>query len=175
MGSERTSIRLVRYGVVAASLAAAVLVVVFHRAVRLVEAETSAAVVSVVGLDAAPMGTAVVFPLDGDFVGFALTAGCSVAFILAPLYVVVAALLGAARLTIRRALACLVVLTAVLFTVNQARFTVIGWAMQRWGFEEGYERSHIFLGTLVSTIGVLAGLLIVLMMMTRERTAVAHG
>lgn len=175
MADERASTRLVRYGVAVGAVAAAVLAVVFHRVVRLVEAETSASVVSVVGLDAVPMGTAVVFALDGDFVGFSLTAGCSVAFILAPLYLVVAGLLVAARLTIRRALACLLVLTAVLFAVNQARFTVIGWAMQRWGFEDGYERSHIFLGTLVSTIGVVGGLLIVLMMMTRSRVEVRHG
>lgn len=155
--------------------AAAVGVLVFDRVVRRVEAETSAAVVAVVGLDAGSIGTSVVFLLDGRPVGYALTAGCSVAFILAPLYAVVAGLSLTTRLTAGRGLATLVVLTALLFSVNQARFAVIGWAMRHWGFERGYERSHVFLGTMVSTIGVVAGLLIVVMMMSRSRTEMRHA
>jgi hypothetical protein len=64
---------------------------------------------------------------------------------------------------------CVVVITAVIFTVNQLRFAVIAWSMRTWGFVDGYERSHIFLGTLVSTLGVLAGLLLLLRQVTHER------
>src|SRR5688500_8543777 len=156
-------------------VAAAVFVVVFQRDVREVEAATSSALVSYVGLEGGRIRTAVMFQLDGRWVGYALSAGCSVAYILAPLYLVIAGLLAAARLTTRRAVECFGLLTALLFTVNQARFAVIGLSMRQWGFETGYERSHIFLGTFISTIGVVGGLLIVVAYMAREQRALRHG
>ena len=156
-------------------VAAAVAIVVLQRDVRELEAATSSALVSSIGLDGGRIGTAVMFQLEGRWVGYALSAGCSVAYILAPLYLVIAGLLGAARLTVRRGLGCFVLLTALLFTVNQARFAVIGLSMRQWGFETGYERSHIFLGTFISTIGVVFGLLIVVSFMTRGPRDVRHG
>jgi exosortase/archaeosortase family protein len=159
----------VRLPVAAAAAAGAVIVVGLNEAVRRVEAATSAQVVDLVGLQATSLNTAVTFPLDGRLVGYALTAGCSVAFLLSPLYLVVAGLVTTARLTVRRALVSLVVVTAVLFTVNQMRFAVIALSMRTWGFDRGYEISHVFLGTLVSTLGVLGGLLLLLRQVTHEQ------
>lgn len=167
---RRTHARLVAAGAVVAAAGALVL---FDHVVRELEASTSAHVLAVVGLHAAPLRSAVVFPVDGRLVGYALSAGCSVAFLLSPLYLVIAGLLAAGRLSVRRGIACVVVLTALLFTVNQLRLAVIAWSMRAWGFETGYARSHVFLGTLVSTLGVLGGLLIVLRQMTHQRREVA--
>jgi exosortase/archaeosortase family protein len=146
-----------------------VIVILANDAVRRLEAATSAQVVDVIGMHATSLDTAVTFPLDGRFVGYALTAGCSVAFLLSPLYLVVAGLLSTSRLTVRRALVCVIVITAVLFTVNQLRFAVIALSMRTWGFDRGFEISHVFLGTLVSTFGVLGGLLLLLHQVTLER------
>lgn len=147
--------------------------VLFDAAVRRLEASTSAAVVALTGMRSAAVGAAVVFPDHGRLVGYALTAGCSVAFLLAPLLLVVAGLVLAGRLTRRKAVVTSIILTALLFTVNQLRFAVIAWSMHVWGFETGYERSHIFLGTFVSTLGVAGGLALVLTQMTRRPREVA--
>lgn len=164
----------VRMTVVGAIVLAAVALILFDDVVRELEASTSAQLIAAVGVHGAPIGSAVVFRVDGRLVGYVLSAGCSVAFLLSPLYLVVAGLLATDRLSARRALGCLVVLTAVLFTVNQLRLAVIAWSMRVWGFQPGYERSHIFLGTLISTLGALGGLLIVLRQMTRQRQEVAR-
>jgi len=162
--------------VVAVALAAAgVGFVLFDASVRRLEASTSAAVIAVTGFRSAAIGSAVVFMNQGRAVGYSLTPGCSVALLVAPLMLIVAALLFVRRLSLRRALTTAVVLVALLFTVNQCRFLVIAWSMREWGFRTGYERSHIFLGTIVSTIGVVVGLLLVLRQVTAQRRVANHG
>src|SRR3954452_21746413 len=104
----------------AALIAAGALgLIVFDDAVRRMEAATSAQVVTMTGVHAGVIGTAVVFANDGRLIGYGLTAGCSVAFLLAPLFLLVAGLVLAGRFTLRKAALLMVVLTALLFTVNQ--------------------------------------------------------
>ncbi|CAN5204192.1 hypothetical protein BH18ACT4_BH18ACT4_06610 [soil metagenome] len=159
-------------------MAAAVAVMLgAHPRVRMFEAWVSAGVADTLGvLDADRLGTAVIFPIDGVLVDYEITAGCSVAFLLPPFFVVAAALIASGRIGIRAGLATLGVVTVALLAVNQLRLLGVALSMRNWGFETGYERSHILLGTLASTIGVVAGVVLFVFMLTRQPApAVSHG
>ncbi len=129
--------------------------------VRGLEATTGAGVARWLGLvPAEAIGSAVVFPLRGRLVGYAVTEGCTVAFLIAPFFVIAALLIASRRTPPRRGLTALATLTVVFFTVNQARLFVVAASMRVWGFRPGYERSHVFLGTMLSTVGAVIGLLL---------------
>lgn len=150
-------------------VAAGITIAVCHQSVRAVEAWLSAGLASALGVvPAEPLGNAVVFSLDGRLVGFTITPGCSVAFLLPFFFVVAAALVASGRVGIRQAVVTIVTVSATLFAVNQARLLIVSASMQGWGFETGYERSHILLGTLTSTIGVVLGIFLFLFMLTRS-------
>ncbi len=149
-------------------VAAGIAVAVAHRSVQAAEAWMSAGLATASGLvTAQPFGSAVVFPLDGRNVGFTITPGCSVAFLLPFFFVVAAALLASGRISAGRAVFSIVAVSATLFAVNQVRLLIVSASMRGWGFETGYERSHILLGTLASTIGVIVGVLLFLFLVTR--------
>lgn len=162
---------------VLAVLALGISIAVSHQAVRYLEAWFSAEVASSLGVvQAHQVGSAVVFPLDGRLVGFTITPGCSVAFLLPFFFVVAAGLLAFGRIGMRRALATVVAVSATLFVVNQVRLLIVSASMQGWGFETGYERSHVLLGSLASTIGVVLGVFLFLYLVTRSSKAAAdHG
>ena len=129
--------------------------------VRAAEARTGADLARMVGLvPARAVGSAVVFPLEGRFVGYAVTEGCTVAFLVAPFFVLAALLIASRRTRPLRGLRALAAVSLVFFTVNQARLLVVAASMRVWGFRTGYERSHVLLGTMLSTVGVLAGVLL---------------
>lgn len=148
-----------------------------HQTVRGFEAWLSASVASNLGVVVAkPLGSAVVFPLDGRLVGFTITPGCSVAFLLPFFFVVGGALLAVGRIGIGRAVATVIAVSATVFAVNQVRLLIVASSMQGWGFETGYERSHILLGSMASTIGLVFGVFLFLFLVTRPvRTARSNG
>lgn len=162
-------------GVVVA--AAGIAIAVVHQSVQLLEAWVSAGLASALGLvPAESFGSAVVFPIDGRMVGFTITAGCSVAFLLPVFFVVAAVLVALGRIDVGRAVVTVVAVSATLFAVNQVRLLIVSASMRAWGFETGYERSHILLGSLASTIGVVLGVFLFLFLVTRPSTAGAdHG
>lgn len=164
---------LAAFGVAAAGISIAVA----HRSVQILEAWLSAGLANGLGVvPAEPFGIAVVFPLDGRNVGFTITPGCSVAFLLPVFFVVAAALVAFGRIGISRAVFTVAVVSATLFAVNQLRLLIVSASMQGWGFETGYERSHILLGTLASTTGVVFGVFLFLFLVTRPRqTGAGHG
>ncbi len=123
---------------------------------------------------AVSLGTAVTFPAKGRYVGFTVAPGCTAALLVVPFFVVAGILLLARRVQPRRAAATIAAFTAVVVLVNQLRLLVIGSAMRVWGYPAGYDRSHILLGSLVSTIGVAGGLLLFLRMLT-PRSGVTRG
>jgi exosortase/archaeosortase family protein len=82
-----------------------------------------------------------------------------------PFFVITGLLLLAHRASGRRALVALLITTVVIAGVNQLRLLVIAGSMLAWGFKTGYERSHIFLGTVLSTIGVVCGVIIFVWML----------
>jgi len=142
-------------------IAGAVLLVLTQSAVRPVEARISAAVVGTTQVaDARSLGTAVVFPLRGAFVGYSLSEGCTAALLVSPFCLLAAGLVAARRTSVQRGISTLGGLALSLFAVNQLRLLVVALSMRWWGFRQGYEISHVLLGTIVSTLGVLLGLLL---------------
>ncbi len=139
--------------------------------VRLVEAAASAWVLASLGIVRAhALGTVVVFHLDNGFFGFSLTPGCTAAFLISPFFFLLAGtLMAAPRIAVRRALVTLATISALLFIVNQLRFMVFAASVRAWGFQTGYERSHVFLGTIASTLGLVAALLLFLAVLSRGR------
>jgi len=141
--------------------------------VRGLEARTGADLARWLGLvPARAVGSAVVFPLSGRLVGYTVTEGCTVAFLVAPFFVIAALLIASRRTPPRRGIGALALLTVVFFTVNQARLFVVAASMQVWGFRTGYERSHVFLGTTLSTIGAVIGLLLFVWLVAEDRSRI---
>jgi hypothetical protein len=143
-----------------------------QHAIRSVEASVAAALAATLGVvPAHSLGTAVVFPLDQRFVGFSLTAGCTASLLAAPFCLIAAGLVATRRISVARGLFTLGLVSAVLFAVNQLRLLVIAASMRLWGFTTGYNRSHVLLGSLVSSIGLVIGLLLFVLAMVYERRA----
>jgi exosortase/archaeosortase family protein len=132
-----------------------------HR-VRLIEAHVSAFVQALTGVDARSVGTAVIFPHGAQWIGLSLNAGCTSALLMIPFGVIAGGLLLGGRLTVRRGLATLAAVILLVFVVNQLRIGAVAASMRVWGLQAGYDRSHVLLGSLVSTFGVAVGVVIFL-------------
>jgi len=167
-----------RWATAAAIVVGAVVMVLGQADIRLAEAKVSAAVIDFTRVaQAQSIGDSVVFPLRNAFVGFTITLGCTAALLVIPFFMLTGGLIVARRTSIHRGVATLGILVVALFMVNQARLLVIALSMRIWGFQRGFEISHVLLGTVVSTLGVLGGLLLYLWALLRSRTDVtaAHG
>jgi exosortase/archaeosortase family protein len=128
---------------------------------RVAEARVSAWVLRLVRLrPASSLGDNVVFPLHGQWVGFSLSVACTAALLIMPFFIVAGLLMLSGRVDRRRALVALALTSVIIFIVNQLRMLVIAGSMMLWGFKSGYERSHILLGTVLSTVGVIIGIII---------------
>lgn len=160
-------------GFAAAAAAAAVLLVAGQEQVRRVEAAASAALVNLLGVaPAESLGSAVTFPAKGRLVGFTVAPGCTAALLVVPFFILAGVLLLAGRVRPRQAAATVAVFAAVVTAVNQLRLLVIAMAMRAWGYPVGFDRSHVLMGSLVSTVGVAGGLLLFLRMVVPRRGAV---
>jgi exosortase/archaeosortase family protein len=139
---------------------AAALVVAQHAAFRRLEAAVAAGILRLTGgHGVTTLGANVLFSAKQRSVGIRLDAGCSAAFLVAPFLLLGAGLLLTGRVSVRRALGSVALTATLVFLVNQLRLLVIAVAIRSWGLDQGYERSHVLLGTVVSTIGVLVGML----------------
>jgi exosortase/archaeosortase family protein len=169
------SIRALLVGLVV--VGAGIEVILGQSAIRSVEAHAAAELAATLGVvPAHSLGTAVVFPLDQRFVGFSLTAGCTASLLAAPFFLIAAGLVATRRISIPRGLFTLGLVSVILFTVNQLRLLVIALSMRVWGFTTGYNRSHVLLGSLVSSVGLVVGLLLFVLAMVYERRAQeSHG
>ncbi|MDG4786351.1 hypothetical protein O7626_10490 [Micromonospora sp. WMMD1102] len=135
------------------------------------EAWLSARFVSLLGLaEARSTYSTVVFPLDRRLVGFMVTLGCSVGLLLIPPVALTALLVFLGRVGLLRATVCCALTAAVLTAVNQLRLAAVVVSMRLWGFETGYERSHILIGSVITTLGVVAGTILFVTILTRGRT-----
>jgi exosortase/archaeosortase family protein len=149
-------------------VALALLTVLTNHAIRLFEARLSASVLRLIGTHGVDtLGPNVLFMAKHHFVGFTLDAGCSAAFLMAPFLLLGAGMLLTGRVSLRRGLASTAVVVVLVFLANQARLLVIAVAIRGWGLQKGYERSHVFLGTVVSTVGVLVGVLLYFTIVSR--------
>ena len=150
-------------GMVAAGLS----LIVWEGRFRVQEAKISAWLMRSLGIrrPAISFGSAVVFPLHDRWVGFTVTLACTAALLVVPFFLLGGALILTGRVSRVRALLALAITTVLVFAVNQLRLLVITGSMVHWGFQKGYDRSHIFLGTVVSTVGVVAGVVIFVWML----------
>jgi len=150
-------------------LVAGVVVLTQQALVRGLEARSAARLAHLVGLvPARSIGSSVIFPIRGRFVGYTVSEGCTVAFLVAPFFLIAAVLIASGHTAPRRGLRALALVTIVLFAANQARLFVIAASMRALGYESGYELSHVFLGTVLTTLGAVIGLLIFVWLVVGE-------
>ncbi|MFY1615789.1 hypothetical protein [Micromonospora sp. WMMD736] len=134
------------------------------------EAWLNARLVDTVGLaHARSIGAAVIFPLDERWVGFMVSSGCSVAMLLIPPIVLASTLVGFRRISMTRGLNALGIATLLLITVNQVRLAAVVVSMQTWGFRLGYERSHVLIGSVITTAGLIAVAILFVVLVSRTK------
>jgi exosortase/archaeosortase family protein len=112
------------------------------------------------GIDALHLQTAVLFPIDGHLAGVTLSPGCSVGPLLGVFLLLASPVAHWREVRARRVLASAVALVGIFVLANQLRILVIVVAMMQWGFDRGYEVSHVFFGSAITTIGFVLGAII---------------
>jgi exosortase/archaeosortase family protein len=148
---------LVRPGMVAGGVVTLLLMLVEAGRLQQLEAAASVPLARLIGLsDARQVGRSVLFTVDGQATGIDITVGCTAAFLLLPFVVATTVLLAVRRIPAVRAFASLATAVVVVLAVNQARVLAIIAGMSAWGPEDGYGRTHVLVGTAVSTLGVVA-------------------
>ncbi|GIG88500.1 hypothetical protein [Plantactinospora endophytica] len=134
------------------------------------EAWLSARFVDGLGLaEARSSYSTVIFPLDERWVGFMVTLGCSVGLLLIPPVALAAFLMFVGRVSVSRATVCCAVTAVLLVAVNQLRLAAVVGSMRLWGFEQGYERSHVLIGSVITTLGVVGSAILFVVLLTRGR------
>lgn len=101
--------------------------------------------------------------------GLRVTAECTAAFLLGPLFIVAGFILASGRFSVVRALTATGIAGAVLLFANQGRLVLIAWATAKWGVEEGYQWSHTVGGSLVVGAGVALALIAFLLVLAAHR------
>jgi exosortase/archaeosortase family protein len=163
---SRSRLRMV--GALAVGLGVAAALITMTRMVTRGEARLNGWLVDITGLaDARQVGSAVIFPLHDRWVGFLVTAGCSVVLPLLPPLLIASAMVAVGRVRLSRALITFAITVVLLVLVNQLRLAVIVAAMRAWGYEAGYERSHILIGSAITTLGLAAVALLFLFALGR--------
>ncbi|MEO6020991.1 MAG: exosortase/archaeosortase family protein [Knoellia sp.] len=139
--------------------------------VRTGEAAIQASALNLFGMDANAFGQAVIFPMGQRWVGVGFSMGCSVAPLTA-LFLGGSAVAAWVRPLRLRSVALGVGALVLVFVIaNQLRIATIVGMMHAMGFERGYEFSHIFLGSAISTIGFVAAVYLFVKLVLREPTA----
>lgn len=92
--------------------------------------------------------------------GLRITPECSAVALVIPVLAVAAFLVGfGRRFSARRTITAAAATSTVILLVNTARIAIIAAATQRWG-TEGYEASHLFVGSAISLAGFSLGLIV---------------
>jgi exosortase/archaeosortase family protein len=141
-------------------VALAVLLFLRAREERLAEAWLQASLLRAGGIHAERIGTAVLVDVGGRPSGIDLTTGCSIGPLLGVFLAAAAPFVWYRALSLSRLLAAVGQLTGLLVLTNQLRITAIVLSMRRWGFERGYDVSHVFLGSAITTVGFVAGVVL---------------
>lgn len=100
--------------------------------------------------------------------GLTMTPECTSAFLLVPLVVVAAALVGLRPGIARRVLASLGVATLVLIVVNQLRILTLAGLVGWLGTDTGYYWGHTMVGSLVSVFGGAIALVLFVWLATKQ-------
>lgn len=141
-------------------VAGAALLLVAAHGVRVGEAWVQAGLLRVLGMGGRQVESVVLVGSDGSVFGLAITAGCSVGPLLAVFLVGTAPVVWWRDLPVGRVVQALARLALVLFLANQVRILVIVLAMRVWGVERGYEVSHVFIGSAITTVGFVLGVVL---------------
>jgi hypothetical protein len=166
MAATIATSRLERRNPVTATVAlmfalAAPLLLYWQQHIRNAEAQVAASVMRWSNVRPAhAVGVNVTFPLHGHFVGYNVTLSCTVALLIAPFCLIDAGLMWSRRTSLGQGVRALFVVAIILILVNQLRLLSIGASMVVWGFHTGYERSHVLLGTTLSILGVVLGVIV---------------
>jgi exosortase/archaeosortase family protein len=165
-GLARSWLRAVAILGIGASLCT--LLLMRTREITRIEAAFTGSVFEAVGLTPArAVGAAVIFPLDDYYAGFLITPGCSIIY---PTLIPLVAVLGmmvVGRVNLVRGLIIGAASIGLLIVVNQVRMATVVLSMRAWGFELGYERSHVLFGSTISTLGMVGVAIIFALMLMR--------
>jgi len=163
--------RLLTRAIVAALLGVAAMLVAGHAAYRTIEIQLAAALIDLVtssGVYVVPHRQTVYFGLGTEHaIGLKITPECTSAFLVVPLLVVAAAMLGLRPRITGRVLASLAVAAAVLVAVNQLRLLSLVWLIAAFGRERGYYLGHTLFGSMVSVFGGAVALVLFVWLATR--------
>ncbi|GAB7047591.1 hypothetical protein [Catenuloplanes indicus] len=125
---------------------------------RHMEACTSAWLARRNGLtDATCTGSTVLFMIGEFQSGVTITLGCTVTFLAIPFLLATSGLFVINRVSLVKSFLALLAAVAFIMVCNHLRLLSIEVAMRIWGAEDGYSATHILVGTLISTLGVIGG------------------
>ncbi|HEY0636085.1 MAG TPA: exosortase P [Pseudonocardiaceae bacterium] len=157
--------------VVGALIALSGALIVWHGAYRSLEIRLSGVFIGLVtssGVHVAAHRQTVYFGLGTDHaIGLRITPECTSAFLVVPLLLVAALMLGMRPRITRRVLLSLGAAVAVLVLVNQARMLVLVWLISDFGRDRGYYLGHTLFGSMVSVFGGAAALVLFVWLATR--------
>lgn len=100
--------------------------------------------------------------------GLQITSECTSALLLIPLFVMMGSFAIFTRLSLRRQFVAVCAGTALILGVNAVRVAGIAWATWKYGFNPGYQLSHVFVGSAFSLIGFVGAMLVALWILVRN-------
>jgi exosortase/archaeosortase family protein len=102
---------------------------------------------------------------------FVLTSECSVAYLLAALFIGSSPLMLLRQLSPWRTTVAIVVTAAILILLNVARLTAIGATVSAWGRDPGLEIAHTYLGSFLTVVGTCAAGVAFVVILVGRRTS----
>lgn len=169
-GPMRWDMRWTERVIGALLVAAGILGFLFNRTICRWEAVLNQQVLSWTQLvdDPRTIGAAVIFHSGDRYIGLMVTPGCSVVMLLAPFMFLTAVLLWIRRGE-PRVLGIAMASLAVLFVLtNQIRLGAVAFSMDQMGLDRGYELSHVTLGSIISALGFVIGIVVFAWVLTRD-------
>lgn len=126
------------------------------RQVRLAEAFSASWLAGLIGIHPGRLNATVWVQTPDQWpAGINIVNGCSVGLLIIPLAVVTGLMLVTGRVRIRSALVAFALAATVVTLLNQLRYVITLFAIHRWGFAEGYGQTHVLVGSLVSSVGII--------------------
>jgi len=160
---------------IAALAGAAVALIVLNRAYRTAEMALASGILNVVtssGVYLAAKRQTVYFGLGTDHpFGLQMSPECTSAFLVLPLLVVGAIMIGLRPRIAGRVLGALALATIAVILVNQLRILTLVGLIDWLGTDRGYYWGHTLLGSMVSIIGGAAALVMFVWISTRKPKA----
>ncbi|MFI5838626.1 hypothetical protein ACIA8K_02755 [Catenuloplanes sp. NPDC051500] len=107
--------------------------------------------------DATCTGSTVLFMIGEFQSGVTITLGCTVTFLAIPFLLATSGLFVIHRVSLIKSFLALISAITFIMICNHLRLLSIEVAMRIWGAADGYSATHILVGTLISTLGVIGG------------------